>query len=66
MFTSLPKKEGMCQMVQENENVRELQGGLYDAPLEQRQPILKINLLNDNVAVFGAKQSGKTSFVQNI
>lgn len=53
-------------MVQENENVRELQVGVYDAPLEQRQPILKINLLNDNVAVFGAKQSGKTTFVQNI
>ena len=46
--------------------VRMLQVGIYDAPLDQLQPDLTIDLLSANVAVFGSKQSGKTTFIKNI
>ncbi len=53
-------------MVVESKSVRRLMVGVYDAPLEQKQPILEIDLLSANVAIFGSKQSGKTTFVKNI
>lgn len=49
-----------------SETVRMLQVGIYDAPLDQLQPDLTIDLLSANVAVFGSKQSGKTTFIKNI
>ncbi len=49
-----------------SETVRRLKVGIYDAPLDQLQPDLTIDLLSSNVAVFGSKQSGKTTFIKNI
>ena len=38
--------------------------GLYDAPLQQKQPIFYLKLLESNTAVFGDAMSGKTTFLK--
>ena len=53
-------------MLSQSETARLLQVGIYDVPLKQLQPDLTIDLLTANIAVFGSKQSGKTTFVKNI
>ncbi|WP_296775290.1 FtsK/SpoIIIE domain-containing protein [Ruminococcus sp.] len=38
--------------------------GQYDIPIVQKQPLFKVNLLDKNVALFGASMSGKTNFLK--
>ena len=38
--------------------------GIYDAPQIQQQPILYLDPLRSNIAVFGGPMSGKTTFLQ--
>lgn len=40
--------------------------GIYDDPLNQQQPILNIDLLNHNIAVFGGHMTGKTTFLKTL
>lgn len=34
--------------------------GQYDIPIVQKQPLFKVDLLDKNIALFGAAMSGKT------
>lgn len=38
--------------------------GQYDIPIVQKQPLFKVDLLDKNVALFGASMSGKTNFLK--
>ncbi len=38
--------------------------GQYDIPIVQKQPLFKVDLLDKNVALFGAPMSGKTNFIK--
>lgn len=49
-----------------DENARNLMLGIYDAPLEQKQPVLEVDLMKNNIAVFGSPKSGKTTFIKNL
>ena len=49
-----------------DKNVRNLMLGMYDSPLEQKQPVLTIDFLKNNIAVFGSPKSGKTTFIKNL
>ena len=40
--------------------------GVYDAPQQQEQPIFCLELLKNNVAVFGGPMTGKTTFVKTL
>ena len=44
----------------------ELPMGLYDAPLDQKQPVFYLDLLHCNTAVFGVAMSGKTTFIKTL
>ena len=52
--------------MESTDKIRELEMGIYDAPLKQKQDTLRIDLLKSNLAVFGSKQSGKTVFIKNL
>lgn len=49
-----------------DKNIRNLMLGMYDSPLEQKQPVLTIDFLKNNIAVFGSPKSGKTTFIKNL
>lgn len=38
--------------------------GQYDIPIVQKQPLFKVDLLDKNIALFGASMSGKTNFLK--
>ena len=38
--------------------------GQYDIPIVQKQPLFKVDLLDKNIALFGAAMSGKTNFLK--
>ena len=38
--------------------------GQYDIPIVQKQPLFKVDLLDKNIALFGASMSGKTNFIK--
>ena len=38
--------------------------GQYDIPIVQKQPLFRVNLLDKNIALFGASMSGKTNFLK--
>ncbi len=38
--------------------------GQYDMPIIQRQPVFQVDLLDKNIALFGASMSGKTNFLK--
>ena len=38
--------------------------GQYDIPIVQKQPLFQVDLLDKNVALFGASMSGKTNFLK--
>lgn len=38
--------------------------GQYDIPIVQKQPLFQVNLLDKNIALFGASMSGKTNFLK--
>ncbi len=38
--------------------------GQYDIPIIQKQPLFKVDLLDKNIALFGAAMSGKTNFLK--
>lgn len=40
--------------------------GIYDAPEIQEQPLLEIDPLKANIAVFGSPMSGKTKFIETM
>ena len=40
--------------------------GIYDAPQQQEQPIFYLDLLKNNIAVFGGPMTGKTTFVKTL
>ena len=40
--------------------------GIYDAPLDQKQPILYLDILRRNIAVFGSSMTGKTTFLKTL
>ncbi len=40
--------------------------GIYDDPKNQRQELVKLDLLKSNIIVFGSAMSGKTTFIKNI
>ena len=40
--------------------------GVYDAPESQQQPLFKMNLYRNHVAVFGGFMSGKTTFIKTM
>lgn len=42
----------------------EIAMGIYDAPQIQQQPILYLNPLKTNIAVFGGPMTGKTTFIK--
>lgn len=44
----------------------ELPMGLYDAPLDQKQPVFYLDLLHCNTAIFGVAMSGKTTFIKTL
>lgn len=44
----------------------ELKIGQYDAPQKQAQPTFSVNLLKNNIAVYGTAMSGKTSFIKSL
>lgn len=46
--------------------MKELELGICDNPQKQSQPILKVDLLKNNIVIFGGPMSGKTTFIKNI
>ncbi|MDE7389850.1 MAG: cell division protein FtsK [Lachnospiraceae bacterium] len=38
--------------------------GQYDIPIVQKQPLFQVDLLDKNIALFGASMSGKTNFLK--
>lgn len=38
--------------------------GQYDIPIVQKQPLFRVDLLDKNIALFGASMSGKTNFLK--
>lgn len=38
--------------------------GQYDIPIVQKQPLFEVDLLDKNIALFGAAMSGKTNFLK--
>ena len=40
--------------------------GQYDIPIVQKQPLFMVDLLDKNIALFGASMSGKTNFLKLI
>ena len=46
--------------------VRMLAMGQYDAPQKQMQPIFRLDPYRSNIAVFGAPMSGKTTFIKTL
>lgn len=46
--------------------MKKLALGICDNPQKQAQPIFKIDLLRNNIAVFGGSMSGKTTFIKTL
>lgn len=46
--------------------MKELALGICDNPQKQSQPILKVDLLKNNIVIFGGPMSGKTTFIKSL
>ena len=56
----------IIRQTDERDHTFELPIGLYDNPLEQKQPVFYLDLYHSNTAVFGVSMSGKTTFIKTL